>query len=97
MDPTNNGCNTIVIKDFDATTISKMLWFMYSDKVKPENIDMELLGISNMYQFEALQIVCEKHLSKELDPKNVMDAWMGAHLLERENFLEVCEEFVISN
>ena len=97
MDPTNNGGDTIVIKDFDATTISKMLWFMYSDKVKPENIDMELLGISNMYQFEALQIVCEKHLSKELDPKNVMDAWMGAHLLEREIFLEVCEEFVISN
>ena len=70
---------------------------MYSDKVKSENIDMDLLGISNMYQVEALQVVCENHLSEELDPENVFEAWMGAHLLRREIFLEVCEDFIISN
>ena len=96
MDPANNGGNTIAIKDFDAITISKMLWFMYSDKVKPKNIDMELLGISNMYQVEALQIVCEKRLCTELEVKNVLDAWTGAHMFKRDIFLGICEDFIIS-
>ena len=97
MDPANKGRNIIPIKDFDSSTISKMLWFMYSDKVKADNVDMELLGISNMYQVEALQVVCEKHLSKELVTNNVLDAWLGAHLFKRELFLELCEKFIISN
>lgn len=98
MNPTKSCCGTkITIKDFDATTISKMLRFMYSDKIREQNVDMELLGISNMYQVEALQHVCERQLSKELDVENVCDAWMGAHLFKRDMFLHACEKFIIAN
>ena len=98
LNPFKKCCdNKITIKDFDATTISKMLRFMYSDKIKEENVDMDLLGISNMYQVEALQHVCERQLSKELDVENVLDAWKGAHLFKREMFLHACEKFIVTN
>ena len=70
---------------------------MYSDKIRTQNIDMDLLGIANMYQVEALQHVCEKQLCNELNVTNVMDAWLGAHFLERYIFLNVCEKFVVEN
>ena len=97
LEPTKNADNTITIKDFDAQTIKKMLLFMYSDKVEEDEIDMDLLGIANMYQLEALQIYCERRLSNDMDVNNVLDAWMAANLFKRATFLEICESFIISN
>ena len=95
--PTNNGANTVNIKDFNAETIQKMLRFIYSDTVEEEDIDMELLGIANMYQIEALQIICEKRLCHELDVDNVLDAWIGANFFGRQNFQKICESFATSH
>ena len=95
--PTKNGNNMILMKDFDAQTIRKMLMFMYSDKLKEDEVDMELLGASNMYQVESLQNFCEIKLCNELDVNNVLDAWVGANLFNRYTFLEICESFIISN
>ena len=97
LEPTKNEDNKINIKDFDASTIKKMVWFLYSDKAEDKEIDMELLGIANMYQIEALQIICEKRLCNELDVNNVLDAWVGANLFRRCNFKELCEKFIFSN
>jgi hypothetical protein len=97
LEPPNNEGNIINIKDFDASTINKMLWFMYSDKIEEGEIDMELLGIANMYQIEALQIVCEGKLCSDLDVTNALDAWIGANLFERNKFMALCEEFIVPN
>ena len=97
LEPTKNVSNIINIKDFDAQTIKKMLSFIYSDKAEEDGIDMDLLGIANMYQVEALQIVCERILCNELDVNNVLDAWVGANLFKRSNFVEICESFIISH
>ena len=94
LEPEKNGGNEINITDFDTTTIKKMIWFMYSDKICDDEIDMDLLGIANMYQLEDLQIVCEKRLSATLDINNVLDAWVGANLFKRQIFQEFCEEFI---
>ena len=97
LEPTKQGDNTITIKDFDAQTIKKMLLFVYSDNVEEDGIDMDLLGIANMYQLEALQIFCERRLSNDMDVNNVLDAWVGANLFKRATFLEICESFIIDN
>ena len=85
------------MKEFDAETVNKMLVFIYSDKLEEPEIDMELLGIANMYQIEALQISCERKLSNDLDVNNCMDCWVGANLFDRQTFLEICESFIIAN
>ena len=97
LEPTKQGDNTITIKDFDAQTIKKMLLFVYSDKVEEDEVDMDLLGIANMYQLEALQIFCERRMSNDMDVNNVLDAWVGANLFKRDTFLEICETFIIAN
>ena len=94
LEPEKKTENTINIADFDASTISKMLYFIYSDDVDEDEIDMELLGIANMYQIEALQTICEKKLCDMLDHQNVLDAWMGANLFKREEFLKACESYL---
>ena len=96
LEPSKNADKKINIKDFDATTINKMLLFLYSDKVDEDEIDMDLLGIANMYQLEALQVVCERRLCVQLDVNNVLDAWVGAHLFKRRKFSDICEEFIYS-
>ena len=97
VDPAINEGNVIHVKDFDSKTIRKMLRFIYSDKHPDEDIDMELLALSNYYQLEALQIVCERKLCNELNPSNVIDAWIGADLFERSKFREICATFVYGN
>ena len=97
VDPAINEGNVIHVKDFDSKTIRKMLRFIYSDKLPDEDIDMELLALSNYYQLEALQIVCERKLCNELNPSNVIDAWIGADLFERSKFREICATFVYGN
>ena len=82
------------MKDFDSKTITNMLHFIYSDKVKEEDIDMDLLTVANYCQLEALQIVCERKLCNELDATNVLEAWIGADLLKRSTFKEICTTFI---
>ena len=97
VDPAITEGNIIYVKDFDSKTIRKMLRFIYSDKLPDEDIDMELLALSNYYQLEALQIVCERKLCNELNPSNAIDAWIGADLLERSKFREICRTFIYGN
>ena len=97
LEPEKNGENVINIKDFDSSTTKKLLWFLYSNKVDEDDIDMDLLAISNMYQIESLQNICERRLCNELDNNNVLDAWMGANLFKRSKFLHACEKFLDKN
>ena len=68
---------------------------MYSDQIEEGEIDMELLGIANMYQIEALRIVCERKLFNDLDVTNALDAWIGASLFKRNKFMVSCEKFIV--
>ena len=94
VDPATNEGNIIHMKDFDTKSIRNMLRFMYSDNVKDEDIDMELLTVANYCQLEALQIVCERKLCNELDATNALEAWIGADLLKRSTFKEICTTFI---
>ena len=94
IDPATNDGNIIHMKDFDSKTIRNMLCFMYCDKVKDEDIDMELLALANYCQLEALQIVCERKLCNELDATNALEAWVGADLFKRSKFKEICTTFI---
>ena len=94
VDPATNDGNIIHMKDFDSKTIRNMLCFMYCDKVKDEDIDMELLALANYCQLEPLQIVCERKLCNELDATNAIEALVGADLLKRYKFKEICLTFI---
>ena len=96
LEPSKEVGNTINLKDFNASTIHKMLWFMYTDNLdeSESEIDMDLLTLANMYQIEALQISCEKKLCNEISIDNVLDAWSSAYLLKRTNLLDRCETFI---
>ena len=94
VDPATKDGNIIHMKEFDSKTITTMLHFIYSDKVKDEDIDMDLLTVANYCQLEALQIVCERKLCNELDATNALEAWIGADLLKRSTFKEICTTFI---
>ena len=97
LEPEKNRENVINIKDFDASTVKKLLWFVYSDKVDENEIDMDLLAIANMYQIPSLENICERRLCNELNIDNVLDAWIGANLFKRNKFLRACEKFLSQN
>ena len=94
LEPEKNLDNTINIVDFDTSTIKKMLAYLYSDKIEDSEINMDLLALSNMFQVESLQSLCEKKMCAMLTNENVMDAWMGANLLKRAVLLEACEKYL---
>ena len=71
-----------------------MLAYLYSDKIEDSEINMDLLALSNMFQVESLQSLCEKKMCAMLTNENVMDAWMGANLLKRAVLLEACEKYL---
>ena len=94
LEPEKKLDNTINIVDFDTPTIKKMLAYLYSDKIEDSEINMDLLALSNMFQVESLQSLCEKKMCAMLTNENVMDAWMGANLLKRAVLLEACEKYL---
>ena len=97
LEPEKNLSKKIKIDDFDTPTIKKMLKYMYFDKIDAEDeINMDLLAISNIFQFESLQSFCERNMCDMLTDDNVMEAWIGANMLERNVLRDACETYLES-
>ena len=94
LEPTKKSENTINIKDFDTSTIRKMLRYIYTDTVDEDEIDIDLLAIADMYQIDGLKIACEKNICKDLDVNNVLDAWIGANKFNCNMLLNSCKDFL---
>ena len=61
----------IVIDDVSAETMKSVLKFLYTDNLKHDEINGELLRVADKYNFKALIQVCVQTIEKKLNINNV--------------------------
>ena len=96
---TESSNNQIQIPDFDATTIKRMVEFLYKDTFT--DIDdtsyedfISLLAIANKYQVNSLKEASVQYLSKKITVDNVAEMRYSALLYDSSPLLNACLLFV---
>jgi len=89
--------NQVEIPDISPGTIEKMLQFLYTDDVKDNMIDIELLEAADKYKIDRLKAVCEKSLGSQLTIANSTEIGISAHLHGSKQFEHEVIKFLSEN
>merc|ERR1719367_2623978 len=70
----------IELKAVDLNTIKSVISFMYKDKIDDNEINVEVLAATDMYQVLKLKDICSTRLAKTINYVNVSKIWHFAYL-----------------
>eukprot|EP00093_Oithona_nana_P014577 14577.XXX_910259_910522_1 [CDS] Oithona nana genome sequencing. len=77
--------------------MSLFIKFLYTDQIKSEDIDANLLIAADKYDLKRLVNICLKHLGSIIDVKNVMEITFTAYLIDNEQLLKKASKFISNN
>ncbi|CAL1531876.1 unnamed protein product [Lymnaea stagnalis] len=89
----------ITLKGIAPTHFEKVLDFLYTGEIELSyDSVVDILQISSMYQIQALQLICEKYLAKDLCVQNCIINWKlstsyNCQYLEEKSFWQMTENF----
>ena len=74
----------LMIEDISSATMKSFLKFMYTDMIKQEEINCELLYAANRYDFKRLASKCLIEISKSINEENAVEVLKAAYLLDKD-------------
>lgn len=89
---------TIEIPNFDSTTMTELLRFMYFDDVKNmnEKLVFELIVAANTYQVKQLKEICEDYIVSNITEKNLIDTLvLCPRLSGMHRIFQSCVDFIV--
>ena len=89
--------STLKIEDISAGTMTQFVKFLYTDELKSEDIDANLLIAANKYDLKRLVNICLKHLGSIIDVTNVMEITFTAYLIDNDQLLQKASKFMSNN
>ena len=89
--------SVLKIDDISPDVMEVFLKFLYTDELKPENINASLLMAANKYDFKQLVNLCVKHFESTINTENVMEIAVAAYLVENDQLLQKASKFIIDN
>ena len=89
--------STLKIDDISAGTMTQFIKFLYTDELKSEDIDANLLIAANKYDLKRLVNICVKHLESIIDVENVMEITFTAYLIDNDQLLQKASKFISNN
>jgi len=89
--------STLIIKDISSGTMSQFIKFLYTDELKSEDIDANLLIAANKYDLQRLVNICLKHLGSIIEVTNVMEITFTAYLIDNDQLLQKASKFISNN
>ena len=84
---TETTSKILKIENTDAKTMEKFLRFLYTDQIKPEELDCPLLILADQYQVDSLTNQCIQVLQTKMDSENVMEVCYAAFLISNEKLM----------
>merc|ERR1712150_360252 len=87
----------IELKEVNLKTAKSMISFMYTSKVDAEEITVELLAASDMYELLHLKSVCGQKLSESINVQNVSEIWEAAYRHNAEDLAHNALIFMVNN
>ena len=89
--------STLTIPDIPADTMKVFLKFIYTDEVKTENIDLDLLIAADKYNIKKLVNICWKHLEGTIGTDNVMEIAFVSELLNNDQLFQKASQVIREN
>merc|ERR1712062_550903 len=89
--------STLKIEDISAVTMTQFIKFLYTDELKSDNIDVNLLIAANKYDLKRLVNICLIHLGSIIDATNVMEITFTAYLIDNDQLLQKASKFISNN
>jgi len=87
----------IAKEHLNKSLVFTILEFIYTGKVDPNNISLQLLEESNEMRLIELKKICSKQLSQEVNLANCVIFLITADLLNADDLRESAREFIIEN
>ena len=91
------NASVLKIEYTDPDTMEKLLKFIYTKKIKNEEIDCRLLMLADMYNIKALVKICFGKLESNLNVENVMEITYVAYLTNNQMLFEKASKFIFNN
>jgi len=89
--------STLTIEDVSADTMETFLEFLYTDDLKVNEINTNLLLLADKYDFKRLVNICVNHFGNIIDTKNAMEIAFTAYLVNNEELLKKASRFIINH
>lgn len=90
----DNASPSIDISDFKPKTVNTLLQFIYTEKVKKEDISQELMEAAHKYESQ-LQKTCEDKLVSTVYAENAIELLMLSVKVESEKLKEETTKFIV--
>jgi hypothetical protein len=87
----------MVITDFAFPAINSLVSFLYSGKIKANQLCEELLLASEKYEIPGLKARCERALSSEINELNAVDTLIAGDFANSPRLKKAALRFVASN
>ena len=98
MNMTEAKSGEVEIDDIEAEAVETMLYFLYNEKIKDnELINTKLLFAADKYNIASLVKICNQHLKMNLSQENALDVLLCADKLNQKDLLEAATELVRKN
>lgn len=89
--------NNLSIDDISSDTVEKMLGFIYTDNIKIDVADVELLYAADKYKIGRLKSICEKQLAAQLSESNAAEIAIASHMHGSKPFKREVMKYVAEN
>ena len=89
--------NELKIEDTDADTMEKFLKFIYTDSIKVEDVDCQLLMLADKYNVKALINKCIDILQAKMNVENVLEIIYSAYLTNNQQIIEAASKLILKN
>ena len=88
----------IVINDADPDAMLSLIEFAYTDKIKGEDISIEVLAAADKYDMKALFKICQRELCNQIDVNNAANFFAASYLHQKAKILKsTATKFIVNN
>ena len=88
----------IVINDADPDAMLSLIEFAYTDKIKNEDMSIDVLAAADKYDMKALFKICQRELCNQIDVHNAANFFAASYLHQKAEILKnTATKFIVNN